>query len=146
MSDIKTSDGTPLDGVLQIPRVVFDEISFVRKGFKTESSEIGFQFEQNIEKVEDSRYNVSLRAAVSKDDEYNATVQITGFCIVNENDPNKDQLLKENAAAILFPYIRAELTLITAQPETDSLVLPVINISTMLQKAEMQSNGTPQTP
>ena len=149
MSDIKTSDGTSIEGVLQIPRVVFDEISFIRKGFKTGNPEHNFQYEQNIQKVEDGHYNVSLRVIVSKDEEYDATVQITGLCIINETDPNKDRMLKENAAAILFPYIRSELTLITAQPETDTLVLPVINISAMLKKAEMKTVGTsivPQKP
>ena len=43
-------------------------------------------------------------------------------------------LINKNAGAILMPYLRSELTLLTAQPDTDSVVLPIFNINKMLEK------------
>ena len=33
-----------------------------------------------------------------------------------------------------MPYLRSELTLLTALPDTDSVVLPIFNINKMLEK------------
>ena len=41
-----------------------------------------------------------------------------------------------DAVAILMPYLRSELTLLTAQPEMESVVLPPFNINKMLEQAE----------
>lgn len=131
------NDGTQFKSVLKIPRVVFDEITYKRLGFKKEtenSSKLSLQ--SKIDKIDEGRYRVSLRANASSEDEYTITIQITGFCEVDESDPNKGILLEENAVAILFPYIRAELSLITAQPEMEPIVLPVVNISAMLKESK----------
>ena len=45
-------------------------------------------------------------------------------------------LLEKNAVAILFPYVRAELSLITAQPGMEPIVLPVVNIAAMVDQAK----------
>lgn len=42
-------------------------------------------------------------------------------------------LINKNAVAIMMPYLRSELTLLTAQPDTDSVVLPPFNINAMLE-------------
>ena len=42
-------------------------------------------------------------------------------------------LINKNAVAILMPYLRSELTLLTAQPDTDSVVLPPFNINKMFE-------------
>ena len=46
-----------------------------------------------------------------------------------------DALIEKNTVAILMPYLRSELTLLTAQPDTDSVVLPPFNINKMLEEA-----------
>ena len=42
-------------------------------------------------------------------------------------------LFKENGVAILFPYLRSELTLLTTQPGFQPIVLPAVNIAKMFQ-------------
>lgn len=126
-----------MKSVLQIPQVVFDEIRFKRLGFKSPHTEdLEFGLQSKIDKIEDGKYRVSLKAHANRKDEYEIAMQVTGYCEINENDPNKKILLEQNAVAILFPYIRAELSLITAQPDTDSIVLPVMNINAMLEQSK----------
>lgn len=123
--------------VLRIPHVIFDEITFFRKGFKNDKNEsLSISVSNKTIKDGDGQYRVTLQVDASKEDEYDARVKITGFCQVDESYEHKDTLLKENAVAILFAYVRSELTLITSQPETDPIVLPVVNITAMIQQAD----------
>lgn len=120
---------------LKMDHIVFDRISFVRKGFQDRTSrDISFKARAKVEQDAENQYSVTLFVSAEKQNEYTAEVQITGYCIIDDDHPQKDILLNENAVAILFPYVRAELSLITAQPETDSIVLPTMNISAMFKR------------
>ena len=52
----------------------------------------------------------------------------------NLEDTLKQDLISKNAVAIMMPYLRSEATLLTAQPGTDSIVLPIFNINNMIDK------------
>ena len=56
-----------------------------------------------------------------------------------END--RDAIIHQNAVAILFPYVRSQITLLTSQPEVDSIVLPPVNIAKMVEDAMASSNS-----
>lgn len=137
MADIqKTQDD--VRSVLKMEHVVFDRIQFNRIGFRKADEDISFKARTKVDDNGNGIYRVTLNVKVEKSEEYNAEVQITGYFSIDENNPEKDVLLNKNAVAILFPYVRSEFSLLTAQPETDPIVLPVMNISAMLDKA----NGT----
>lgn len=122
---------------LTMEHIVFDKVSFARKGFKTKNdSEISLRFQVSINHTDNQDVNrVTLQVCATAEDEYDAEVQITGYCSIPSDCPNKQYLLENNAVAILFPYVRSELTLITAQPETSPIVLPAMNINAMIEKA-----------
>lgn len=80
-----------------------------------------------------------VQAIATRQDEYVAKVQISGFCSIDENLENKDAILNNNAVAILFAYVRSQLTLLTSQPGTSPIVLPVMNIAKMIEESEKQS-------
>ena len=44
----------------------------------------------------------------------------------------KNTLVTKNSVAIMMPYLRSEVSLLTAQPETECVVLPAFNINNML--------------
>lgn len=124
------------ESALQINPVIFDELTFKRLSNKHfGESKIQLKIGQIIQKLKDSHYRVIIKVEAVQEEEFSATVQISGYCTIDENDPAKDQLLKRNTLAILFPYIRSELTLLTAQPETDPIVWPVMNIQAMMDEA-----------
>lgn len=128
-----------ISSVLKINRVVFNKITFERLGFRSKrerDSRLGIG--KQVEKSGEGKYQVTLSVKVEKEKEYEAEVSITGYCEIAEDTPNKDRILNENAIAILFPYVRAELTLLTAQPETEPLVIPAVNINAMLKQKPEQ--------
>lgn len=128
----------PVPSVLKIDPVVFDELSFQRKGFenKREDIETKLQVAKHVSKISDGQYRVTVQVIATRDDEYVAKVQISGFCSIEESLENKDDLLNNNAVAILFPYIRSQLTLLTSQPGVSPIVLPVINIAKMMEESQ----------
>jgi len=48
-------------------------------------------------------------------------------------------LINKNAVAILMPYVRSQLSLITAQPGMECIVMPPINVSAMMEKSSIES-------
>jgi len=136
MSELTSQNGNTITSVLKIPRVVYDSITFKRLGFKNDDAEeTKISFKTSVQKKDDRNYRVTLKVIALRPEEYEASVQISGFCEIDESYEYKSILLEQNAVAILFAYVRAELTLITSQPETDPIVLPVVNINAMMQNA-----------
>lgn len=128
-----------ISSVLQLKHVVFDEITFKRLGFQNKKEKNArLDFGKHVEKIDEGEYRVSLSIKAVREKEYEATVTISGYCGISEDVPFKDRILNENAIAILFPYVRAELTLLTAQPETETLMIPVVNINAMFKQAETE--------
>lgn len=129
--------------VLSISHFVFDELSFRRKGFQqADQKDIPFEVGHSVKKTEENNYIVSLMLKVNKENEYDAVVRISGYCEVDDNDPNKEILLHENAPAILYPYARAQMTMLTSQPETTPLVLPVVNVHELFHKDYQKKNDS----
>lgn len=125
------------NSALILQKIVFDKIEFTRKGFKN-TSELEFELQVQIGVGEDGTYKVTLVLNGTKQDEYNITISLSGFFEIELKDKLEDSvvqnLIRKNAVAILMPYLRSELTLLTAQPDTDSVVLPPFNINKMLDK------------
>ena len=48
----------------------------------------------------------------------------------------KDIIVTKNTVAILFPYLRSQVTLMTAQPDIEPVVIPAININALLKNME----------
>lgn len=135
------SDQTMVQGgiqsVLKMEQVVFDQISFQRHGFSMKNSgDVELKLGTRIECDAPGLYRVILKVLAEKVEEYSVDIQITGYCEIDEKNPQKNMLLEKNAVAILFPYVRAELSLITAQPGMEPIVLPVVNIAAMVDQAK----------
>lgn len=128
MDDIKSA--------LILQKLVFDKIMFERKGFKT-TNDVEFQIEVKIGKASDADnvYKVTLLLRGIKEDEYELNISLTGFFEINRSEEMtpelEETLVNKNSVAIMMPYLRSELSLLTAQPETDCVVLPPFNINKM---------------
>ena len=117
---------------LILQHLVFDEIEFKRLGFKTES-EVNYGLEIQIGRDHDNQehYKVTLVLNGKKDKEYIFKIVLSGFFEIKnaENISDKETLIHKNAVAIMMPYLRSEVSLLTSQPETNSIVMPIFNIN-----------------
>ena len=118
--------------ILTLKRRFFEKIEFERKGFKN-NNELKFSLQVQIGKNKDNIYKVTLVLDGDKKEEYELKISLTGLFEIQNSDALSDNvtqsLIDKNAVAILMPYLRSEVTLLTAQPDTDSVVLPAFNIN-----------------
>ena len=81
-------------------------------------------------------YKVTLVLKGKKPEEYTLEISLSGFFSVeSENeltDALKNSLVVKNSVAIMMPYLRSQVSLVTAQPEVECVVLPAFNINKML--------------
>ena len=125
---------------LNLEKLVFDKIYFERMGLKNDN-QLKYRFESHFAKKNDEEiYRVTLIYRGSKEKEYTMEISLTGFFTFrSENelsDEKKSELVNLNAVSILMPYLRSQISLVTAQPEMDCVVLPPFNINNMLQSQD----------
>lgn len=126
---------------LVLQSMLFDEIKFNRIGLKNDNDpQFTFEYSINENKKENEEYVVIMGIICKKQNEYEFTVKLRGY-FTFDSDSNldkrdKDILIKKNTASILMPYIRSQVSLLTAQPNVDCIVLPPLNISKIIDNLE----------
>ena len=122
--------------IMQLTNLYFKNISFSREKLNIDDN-LKIFFDHEIRK-NDNDTDVVLSVLIN--DENNAlklSVELVGtFAFSNSENVNKnlyDNLINKNAIAILFPYLRSQVTLITSQPNMTPIILPPININTLLK-------------
>ena len=120
--------------ILNLKNLLFVELTFNRVNFKSKNDlqvEFGFSFN----KREYGEFVSSIRIIGTKKDEYNFVVRASGYFQISEAVEDSDILIQQNAIAIVFPYIRSQISLLTAQPEVDPVILPPMNIAQMVKES-----------
>ena len=125
--------------VLKLEKLVFDKLLFERKGFSSENN-FEFNMESQISKRSNEEiYKVTLILHGKKPDEYIIEISLTGFFSFGTDasisDEDKKELISKNTLAILMPYLRSEVSILTAQPEVECIVLPPFNINNLMGEA-----------
>lgn len=129
-----------VNSILSLDRLVFDKIEFKRMGMKNEN-EIEFEVKITIsQKQNEDIYKVTLSLTGIKEKEYSLAIDLSGYFSFDEretlDEEFKKTLINQNAVAIIMPYMRSQVSLITAQPEVDCVVLPPFNIIKMMSEDE----------
>lgn len=123
--------------------LVFDKIEFVRENFRNNESKFEFKLGVNIGYIdnkgnsEEGIYKITLTLTGRKEKEYHIEIVLTDFFKFDETDniiPEevKNDVISKNTVAIMMPYLRSQVSLLTAQPDVDSVVLPPFNINKMM--------------
>jgi preprotein translocase subunit SecB len=125
---------------LVLQSLLFEKIKFERKGIKNDN-ELKISFKVQVGRRGNDNndlYGVTLSLSGEKQDEYVVDISLLGVFKINDTDELNEKmrldLINKNAVAILMPYMRSELTLLTAQPGTESVVLPPFNVNNMISK------------
>jgi len=123
---------------LILKNMLFTKLEFTRIGEKN-NNEIDFQMEVEIKQVTSEKdYCVSLSVIGKKSNEYDLYVGLDGYFTLEDvdylNDNQKKSILKRNTVAIMMPYVRSQISLLTAQPGMDCVVLPPFNIAKMMSE------------
>ncbi len=124
--------------ILTLEKLLFDKIEFQRKGFKG-NQDVTFKIGVTIDKKSDENvYRVHLVLKGDKEQEYTMEIAATGYFSFDSSEAlpeeRKSTLINKNAVAIMMPYLRSEVSLLTAQPEVDCVVLPPFNVGKLLEQ------------
>lgn len=125
-----------IKSVLKLNKIVFDKIEFKRLSFKNDN-ELELEIQSNTSRRQDTEvYKVTLILKGKKPEEYTLEISLSGFFSIEGDDELtedlKNTLVTKNSVAILMPYLRSEVSLLTAQPEVECVVLPAFNINKVL--------------
>ena len=92
--------------------------------------DLGVHVEHNIENIAEDSYRVILNTSVSDENE-NIYVNVKARAIFRTQQ-NSIDMFEKNTIAIMFPYIRSYISIITTQPGMVPIVLPAMNINAMI--------------
>ena len=135
-----------VESVLKLEKMAFEEITYSRDiNSREKSIDYEMNFSRSITACEESeKYKVSLTANVwSKNTEtIKLIVTLTGiFSCECEDESLKNELLRYNTVAILFPYVRSQISLVSTQPGIAPISFPPVNIVAMFK--EVDQRGEP---
>lgn len=101
------------------------------------------RFKRKISKQDDHHYIISLAVTVGLENDrlpFTATVELDGHFTL-EGDETAMPLLKTNATAILFPYLRATMSQLTTLANISPILIPTFNIVEMFKESEAQEKS-----
>ena len=89
--------------------------------------ELNADIKKNIISIGNHEYNVILTTTIEKDDMNIELVAEAQFLYESEDYSREESIINTNTVAIMFPFIRSQVTLLTSQPGMVPIILPPIN-------------------
>ena len=130
-----------VESVLQLQELLFERLEFKRQGPKN-SNETEYRLSVQIGSDSDTGiFKTILNLKANKKDEYEIEITIQGVFSFSSSgeeidDSLKKNLIQKNSVAIMMPYVRSQLTLLSSQPGVDPIVMPPLNINAMLDSKQ----------
>lgn len=113
---------------LKMENFHFVECSITRSQV-IENGPLSFDLQKEINELEDGSYTVILTLVVKKEKkDLNVKVIASAkFSMDNDDIDLVRSIMDTNAVAIMFPFVRSQVSLLTTQPGMTPIVLPPIN-------------------
>lgn len=128
--NIKTDYESPL----VLKNIIITEGHFKRNEDSLENLELKVGVSHDVERLSEREYKITLELNVA-DPEEKLSVFVKGMAIFETRQENQ-MLIERNTLAIMFPYFRSYVSTLTTQPGMTPIVLPAMNIMTMLAQKE----------
>lgn len=129
----------PKANVLHFLGYTVDELTFNLKPADTVDTEKSIELlpklSRKIEKTNDENYSISIGVTLDQEDlPFTAQVSMTGRFLL-QGIKNPEQTMKVNAAAILYPYVRAAISMLTTLANVSPVVLPPVNFVKLFEES-----------
>ena len=125
------------ESILSAKSIYIEEMSFSRNehnGNMVRFNESALS--KSVDMIDENFYKCSLELEMSSESEdAKLQVKVSGIFSIETSieEDLKMILVTKNTMAILFPYLRTQVTLLTAQPNVETVVLPPVNINALLE-------------
>lgn len=125
------------ESILRAKKIYIESMKFERKSVVSGTVHLkNSNISKIIKEIDKDTYKCSLVFCMSDEEEKTfLDITVSGDFLFNTDlDLElKEILVAKNTLAILFPYLRSQVTLLTAQPDVETVVLPPININALIQ-------------
>ena len=111
---------------LQMKDFYFSRFSFARDKV-IKDGELNVDLQKNIISKGDHEYNIILTTTIEKDDINIELVAEAQFLYESDDYSREESIINTNTVAIMFPFIRSQVTLLTSQLGMIPIILPAIN-------------------
>lgn len=119
---------------MELKNLYFQSIEFSRDA-EIKDGDINISIKRKLEKKE-NLFQISMPLIIKKSDFSLSMVAVGIFDFTSniEDEAVRENMIKNNGSAIIFPFIRSMVSQITAQPNMTPIVLPAINVTKMLDE------------
>lgn len=130
------------NSVLSLQHYAVKEMMFkLNETFHTQSTQIDLypEFRKTVTKLDENTAAVDLIFSIepTADAPFAMNVCIEGiFSLENWDCDKLRPLMEQNTAAILFPFLRSLVAVMTSNANIQSYILPVLNINELFAKQE----------
>ena len=115
---------------LKMENLYFPNCSIARNCSISED-EMNVDLQKSIDKIEDHTYNVTLQVSISKADLDLIVIASAKFTYESDDYSREENIVNANTIAIIFPFVRSQVSLMTTQPGMSPIVLPPINTANL---------------
>ena len=124
---------------IQMLDLYFSKYSFNQvRGKEDTDYTTSFKIEYAINSSDTTKVKVTIDTTVANSSEtIKLDLQAVGIFQIDNNDIDEetyDHLIKTNTVAIIFPFIRSQVSLLTTQPNMKPIIIPPINIDILISE------------
>lgn len=116
-------------------------VFFSKTNFTTSEMpiELAPMFKRNIVQTGEKEHKVTIGVRLDQENlPFNAELEITGR-FEYDGELDVDKLLKINAVSIMYPYVRATLSMMTTIAGIPPVIIPTINLAQMFERNEQKN-------
>lgn len=126
---------------IQMLDLYFSKFDFKQeRGTDSKEYNTSFQIEYAINSEDDTKVRVVVDTTVTNEAQSVVlNVQTVGIFKVDKldiDDATYEHLIKANTVAIIFPFIRSQVSLLTTQPGMMPVMIPPVNINALIENQD----------
>lgn len=125
-------DINKIKSTLKMENFYFSECS-VKRNSSISTEALKFDLQKEIKKIGDYVYRVELSFVVNK--EHNdlniKIVAVADFTFESDDKKLTETIIEKNTVAIMFPFIRSQVSLLSTQPGLTPIIIPPINTANL---------------
>lgn len=124
-----------IQSVLKLKEIYFKKIEFEQYSGTKYDGEVKVSFALK-EKCKKDTLEIEIHFTIVGEIAFKLEGELCGIFGIDKIADISIEKLKTNAIAIMFPYLRSQVTLLTTQPTMIPIVLPPININKLITKID----------
>lgn len=115
-----------LESSLKMQNFYFSHCS-IERSENIEDREPKMNIERHILEIAKHTYDVSLHVNIDSEDLSVNVIANAKFLFEADSYDREKTIIEKNTVAIMFPFVRSQVSLLTTQPNMVPIVLPPIN-------------------